>query len=78
MERSPNGLIILGVLIALLGTAGLAMPEFTTQKTTDVAKIGGLQLQAQEDTPHIIPPLLSGGALFLGIVLVAGGLYRKR
>lgn len=78
MGRSTNGLIIVGAVIALLGLAGLAIPEFTTQKTTDVAKIGGLQLQAQEDTPHVIPPLVSGGALFFGIVLVAGGLLRRR
>ena len=40
MGRSMNSLMILGALLALLGIAGLAIPEFTTQKTEDVAKIG--------------------------------------
>ncbi|PKU23080.1 hypothetical protein [Telmatospirillum siberiense] len=73
-----NTLIISGILLAFLGIVGFAIPVFTTQQTKDVARVGDLQIQTQEDTSHVIPPLVSGGALILGIVLVSGGLYRRR
>lgn len=76
MGSSKNALMIVGALLALLGIAGLVIPTFTTQKTSDVAAIGDLKIQAQQNTPHEIPPLLAGGALALGVILVVGGLYR--
>jgi hypothetical protein len=77
MGRSINGLVIAGIILVLLGVAGLAIPVFTTQDTRNVAKLGDLKLQTTETTPHAIPPLLSGGALVLGIVLVGAGVMRK-
>ncbi|HET9146274.1 MAG TPA: hypothetical protein VFN81_09340 [Sphingomicrobium sp.] len=73
-----NALILVGVVLLLLGIAGLAVPVFTTQQTKDVAKIGDLKLQAKEDTTHFIPPLLSGGILAAGVILVGAGFYRGR
>lgn len=78
MGRSMNMLMISGALLALLGIAGLAIPVFTTQQMTDVAKIGDLKVQARESTSYVIPPLVSGGALVLGIILIGGGFYRKQ
>ena len=76
MGRSP--LIIGGTVLVALGLIGFAIPIFTTQKTRDVARIGDLKLQATESTSHVIPPLLSGGAVVLGVILIGAGLYRKR
>jgi hypothetical protein len=73
-----NGLIMSGVALAVLGLIGLAIPVFTTQQTKEVAKVGDLKLQTTENEPHVIPPLLSGGALALGIVLIGAGFYRRR
>jgi hypothetical protein len=73
-----NGLMILGVIFLVAGLAGFAIPVFTTQKTEDVAKIGDIKIQSTENTPHIIPPLLSGGAMALGVLLIGVGLYQKR
>ena len=73
-----NGLIIIGLVLVLLGVLGFAIPVFTTQETKEVARIGDLTLQNTEDTSHTIPPLLAGGALIAGIVLIGAGLYRKR
>lgn len=78
MGRSTNILVILGALLALLGIVGLAIPVFTTTQTNEVARIGDLKIQTQENTSHAIPPLVSGGALVLGIILVGGGLFRRR
>lgn len=71
-------LMVVGVVLLVLGLAGFAIPIFTTQQTKDVAKIGDLKLQTTENTSHVIPPMLSGGALVLGLVLIGVGFYQKR
>jgi hypothetical protein len=73
-----NGLVIAGLILVLVGILGFAIPVFTTQDTKEIARIGDLKLQNTEDTSHTIPPILSGGALVLGIVLIGAGLYQKR
>lgn len=72
-----NGLLIIGVVLVVLGIAGFAIPVFTTQKTEEVAHVGDLKIQSSEDISHRIPPLLSGGVLAFGIVLIGASLYRK-
>jgi hypothetical protein len=79
MERfTMNGLTIAGVALVLLGLIGFVIPIFTTQQTKEVARVGDLKLQATESTSHVIPPIVSGGALVLGVVLIGAGLYQKR
>ena len=73
-----NGLTIAGVAFVLLGLVGFAIPIFTTQQTKEVARVGDLKLQATESTSHVIPPILSGGAVVLGVVLIGAGFYQKR
>jgi hypothetical protein len=78
MNRSASsGLMLVGALLVLLGIAGLAVPSFTTQQTNTVAKLGDLKVQAKQDTPHDIPPLLSEGAIVVGALLLAAGFLRK-
>lgn len=73
-----NGLMMIGVILVALGVVGFAIPVFTTQKTENVATIGNLKIQDTHDVWHQIPPLLSGGVLVLGLVLVGAGLARNR
>ena len=73
-----NKLAIGGAVLALLGVLGFAIPMFTTEQTKDVAKIGDLKLQTTESTSHIVPPMLAGGALIAGIVLIGVGVAQKR
>jgi hypothetical protein len=70
-------LVMIGAILALLGLLALAAPEFTTNQTKNVATLGDLKIQANEQTSHAIPPMLSGAALIVGMVLLTGGLYRK-
>jgi hypothetical protein len=70
--------MILGVVLVVAGLLGFAIPVFTTHQTRDVARIGELKIQTTEDTPHIIPPLLSGGVLMLGVILIGLSVYQKR
>jgi hypothetical protein len=71
-------IIWIGVLLALLGILGLAIPVFTTSQTKDVAKLGGLKIQSTEQSTHVVPEALSAGALALGIILIGAGLYQRR
>ena len=76
MGCTKNTVLVVGVVLALLGTAGLVLPQFTTSHPKDIAKIGDVKIQTQEDTPDNIPPFLSGAAVVLGLVLIGGSLYR--
>ena len=79
MGRSGYGLFLLtGAALVLLGALGFAIPIFTTQQTKDVAKIGDLKLQTTESTSFVIPPVLSGGVVLLGAVLIGAGFYQRR
>ena len=71
-------LVMIGAILVLLGLLALAQPVFTTNQTKNVATLGDLKIQANEQTSHEIPPILSGAALIVGLVLVVGGLYQKR
>lgn len=71
-------IVMIGAIIALLGLLAMAQPMFTTNQTKNVATFGDLKIQANEQTSHEIPPILSGAALIVGLVMVAGGLYQKQ
>lgn len=73
-----NALMIAGAVLALLGIIGLAVPEFTTQHTNQVAKVGPLQVNATQHESHYIPPAVAGGALALGVVLLGAGFVQRR
>jgi hypothetical protein len=72
-----KGLTLVGAALALLGLIAIAVPYFTTTQTKDVAKIGDLSIQSKEETPHSIPPLVSGGMLVIGVVLMGAGLMKR-
>jgi hypothetical protein len=71
-------IVMIGAILALLGLLALASPVFTTNQTKNVATLGDIKIQANEQTSHAIPPVLSGAALIVGLVLLAGGLYQRR
>jgi uncharacterized membrane protein HdeD (DUF308 family) len=78
MNRSAfSAPLIAGVIMVIIGLVGVAVPYITTQQTKDVATIGDLKLQTTESKSYEIPPLVSGGAVVLGIVLIGAGLYRR-
>jgi hypothetical protein len=70
--------VMIGAILALLGVLALASPVFTTNQTKNVATLGDLKIQANQQVSHAIPPILSGAALIVGLVLVGGSLYQKR
>jgi hypothetical protein len=70
-------LIPLGAILAVIGLILLAYPFFVTQQTKDVAHVGPLHVQENEQQTHMIPPVLSGGLVAVGVVLLAGGLVNR-
>lgn len=52
--------VMIGAILALLGLLALAAPEFTTNQSKNVATLGDLKIQANEQTSHTIPTVLSG------------------
>ncbi len=73
-----KSLIPLGAVLAIVGLILLAYPFFTTQQTKDVANVGSLHLQENQQQTHMVPPILSGGVLAIGVVLLAGGLMKSQ
>jgi hypothetical protein len=76
-RSSMTGLMLGGAVFALIGLIGFAIPYFTTHQAKDVATIGDLKVQTTESRTYAVPPLVSGGALALGVVLIGAGFYRK-
>jgi multidrug transporter EmrE-like cation transporter len=66
---------IVGIILIVLGVAGLAMGSFSYTKETHEAKVGPLQLSVQEKDSVNVPQWLGIAAIALGVVLlvVPGG-----
>jgi hypothetical protein len=73
-----RSVIIFGAVLVLLGLVAFAMPSFNTEETKDVVKLGDVKVQAKTEEPHVIPPLVSEGAMALGILLIGAGLVMNR
>ncbi len=73
-----KGIVVFGAVLALLGLIAFAMPSFNTEQTKDVVNLGGLKVQARTEEPHFIPPIVSGGAILLGVVLIGAGMVMNR
>jgi hypothetical protein len=78
VRSSMSALMIAGAVLALLGIIGLAVPEFTTEHTNQVAKVGPVQMTATQHEYHYVPPAVAGGALVLGLVLIGAGFVQRR
>lgn len=78
VRSSINGLVIAGTVLIAAGLVGFAVPIFTTQHTTEVARIGDLKLEATESKSYVVPPLLSGSVLVAGAILLGAAFFRRR
>jgi hypothetical protein len=67
---------IAGVILLVLGLAGLLTGGFSFTKNTTKAEIGPLKLQVQEKESVNVPQWLSVGAMLVGGVLLVMGFKR--
>lgn len=72
-----NAMRIAGIILLVLGIAGLFTGGFSFTKNTTQAQIGPLKLQVQEQESINVPQWLSIGAMVLGGALLVGGLRKK-
>jgi len=68
---------IVGIILIVLGAAGLAMGSFSYTKETHEAKIGPLQLSVQEKETVNVPLWGGIGAIVLGVILLVAPGNRK-
>ena len=61
---------IIGIILIVLGVAGLAMGGFSYTKDTHEAKIGPIQLSVKEKETVNVPLWAGIGAIALGVVLL--------
>jgi hypothetical protein len=73
-----RSVVLFGAILAILGLIAFAMPSFNTEETKDVVKLGDLKVQAKTEEPHVIPPIVSEGAMLLGILLIGAGVVMNR
>ena len=71
-----NAMKITGIILLVLGLAGLLTGGFSFTKNTTKAEIGPLKLQVQEKESVNVPQWLSVGAMVIGGVLLALGFKR--
>ncbi len=69
---------VVGVLLLVLGLAGLAVGAVHFKRDKAVIDVGPVQLHAKTRETVTIPPLLAGGVAVLGAVLAVTGGRRKR
>ena len=68
---------IVGIVLILAGGAGLLTGGFSFTKDSTAAKLGPLELTVKEKQTVNIPLWASGGAIAIGVVLLALGIGRK-
>ena len=61
---------IIGIVLIVLGAAGLAAGSFSYTKETHEAKIGPLQLSVQEKDSVNIPQWLGIAAIVAGVLML--------
>ena len=71
-----NAAKIAGIILIVLGLAGLFTGGFSFSKDTTAAKVGPIELTVTEKKAVDIPQWLSFGALALGAVVLVIG-FRK-
>jgi hypothetical protein len=73
-----NPLLIAGIVIALLGFVAFAIGGFSFTQQETKLQVGDLKVTAERQRNLPIPPIVSIGAIVLGLVLVGFGAMRKR
>jgi hypothetical protein len=69
---------IVGIILIVLGILGFIFGSVTFTQTEEVADLGPLQIEREEERTFPIAPVASGVAVLAGIVLVVADTRRPR
>lgn len=72
-----KGITLIGVLLIVLGLAGLVWPVITYTDTETLVDIGPVEVTSRKQERIPIPPIAGGAAVVAGVVLVAMGKKRQ-
>ncbi len=64
---------LIGIILIVAGSLGLAYGGFTYTKETTGVKIGPLELKVQEKETVNVPLIVSAGVIVLGVFLLVVG-----
>jgi hypothetical protein len=73
-----NPLLVAGIVIAVLGFIAFAIGGFSFHQQETKLQVGDLKVTADTQRNVPIPPVVSIGAIVIGIVLVGLGAMRGR
>jgi hypothetical protein len=65
-----RNLMWIGVLLVILGIAGLVMDYVTVTETRTVAEVGPLELQSEEERNIPIPTIAGIVAVVAGLIMI--------
>ena len=66
-----NGSKLAAILLIIAGAIGLAIGSFSYTKKSEAVKLGPIELSVKQKETVNIPVWLGGGAILLGVVLLA-------
>ena len=69
--------LLIGVVLVVLGVAGLVYEGFTVTHEKKIVDIGPIQATKKEQQTIPIPPILSWVAISGGVILVFAGFRRR-
>jgi uncharacterized membrane protein YidH (DUF202 family) len=64
---------MIGIVLLVIGIAGLAVGTVQYTRTKHVLKVGSIDVQAKDKERFTIPPLAAGGVAAVGLVLIVAG-----
>lgn len=67
-----------GILLALLGGAGLLVDNFAYHDEKTVLDVGPVEASATVEKEVAVPPLVAGGILGLGLLMTTIGVMKDR
>jgi hypothetical protein len=70
-------LLLAGLLLCVLGIAGLVHPEFTYHKTEEVAHVGPVRATVNEEKTATVPTVVSVIFLVVGLGLTVLGVKSR-
>lgn len=68
----------IGILLVVLGLIGFVLGGFSFTQTDEVADLGEFELNREETRSVHIPPIASGAAVAVGLVLIVAGSMKPK